>query len=88
MTSQFIRTVLVFVASGLALQAAEPRGIFATYAENRRQAVPNYITEDLLLLSYGMLLDDAIASTEQKTAYPEMKQLVEGLLKKDLAPAH
>ena len=50
--------------------------IFGQYADNRTHSTPNYITEDLLLVSYAMIADDAVAATEEKQAYPEIVNLV------------
>jgi hypothetical protein len=78
-----MRTIALLAVTAALLAAPRPaptaRGMFALYAENRDQGKPNYITEDFLLMTYGMLLDDAIAHFEEKVALPEMAAIVEGL---------
>lgn len=55
---------------------AAARGMFALYEENRAQQKPNYITEDFLLMAYGMLLEDGIRHLEEKVVLPEMTAIL------------
>ena len=58
---------------------SEQMGFFALYAQNREQAVANYITEDLLLLSYSMIRRQTLADTETQQLQPLLTRLLEGL---------
>jgi len=55
---------LVFVllagipVSGICLET--PKGMFELYEQNRTQGIPNYITEDFILLSYAMILNETV----------------------------
>jgi hypothetical protein len=72
-------SLLVAAALDASAPRNEPRGMFAIYAGNREQQRPNYVTEDFLLLSYSMILEEAVAGMEEKYAAPEMEKLVAGL---------
>src|SRR5260221_6033569 len=56
--------------------AGRPLGMFAVYEENRNQGIPNYITEDFLLLSYSMLVENAVTKSEESECYGQLQKLV------------
>jgi len=47
--------------------------------------MPNYITEDFILLSYSMLMDDTVTQLEETTLLPGFNRLVQGLIKQSRA---
>ena len=64
--------------------AAEPpaehtTGLFEVYALNRQEGVPNYVTEDLLLLSYGMIRTVVSRALERQQHIGAVGRIVEGL---------
>src|SRR6266404_2602964 len=76
------------LVSHVAMAAAEPaahKGMFDLYDANRREGVPNYITEDFVLLSYSMIVESSITSMEQNLAYPQLQKLVKALIEKSQA---
>ena len=56
-----------------------PRGMMALYEENRTRGIPNYITEDFMLLSYSMILNETITDLEEAILYPEFRNLIKVL---------
>ncbi len=54
-------------------------GLFDLYMKNRREQVPNYITQDLLLLSYNLIARRVIRDMENQEIAPGVTQLIEGL---------
>ena len=54
-------------------------GLFAVYEQNRQDGTPNYITEDLLLLSYGMIRVDVSRTRERERSVPEFQELIDAL---------
>ena len=68
--------------SGSAWAAGAPEGMFALYENNRTQGVPNYITEDFLLLAYCLVLNESVTEMEEKVLRPEFQGLVEAMIKK------
>ena len=83
------RSVCIWVVIGaLAIAgwavAAEPAaeqvgGLFEVYVRNRQQGIPNYITEDLLLLSYGMIRTAVSRALEREHHIGAVGRIVEGL---------
>ncbi len=71
------------VGAGVLLLSEKGRaasgGMFDLYEQNRNQGIPNYITEDFLVLAYCMTLNGAITDIEEKTLLPHFRSLVEGL---------
>jgi hypothetical protein len=65
-----------------------PRGMFGLYEQNRDKGIPNYITEDFILLAYGMVLNETVTEIEESLLYPEFKNLTDALIKKlnDMKP--
>ena len=64
--------------------AAEPpaehaAGLFEVYARNRQEGVPNYVTEDVLLLSYGMIRSAVSRALEREHHIGAVGRIVEGL---------
>ena len=53
--------------------------IFAVYEQNAREGVPNYITEDLLLVSYGLIRVHVSKAIERERYLPQLERLVAGL---------
>ncbi len=76
--------LMIFIAAAGSTAAGTPTGMFDLYEQNRKENIPNYITEDFLLLTYGMLLNDAVTHMEEAVLYPRFTALVEGLLKKEI----
>ena len=53
--------------------------IFGVYEQNERDGVPNYITEDLLLASYGLIRVHVAKAIERERYLPQLERLVAGL---------
>lgn len=58
---------------------APATGLFELYANNRTSGTPNYITPDLLLLTYSSMLDRAVAGVETQHWYPALRDAVQAL---------
>lgn len=54
-------------------------GMFDLYQQNRDQGIPNYITEDFLILAHSMIIDRALARLEKESLSPLFTSLVRGL---------
>lgn len=54
-------------------------GLFEVYERNRKEGVPNYVTEDLLLLSYGMTRVAVGRALERERHAPLVRELIAGL---------
>lgn len=68
------------------IAAAEPvepfvGGLFDLYAENRRDNIPNFITEDLLLLSYTLIERAATREMEEQEIIPGLGIFIDNLAK-------
>lgn len=82
--------ILVWLMTGILLMTGRPaeavtrptEGMFALYDQNRQKGIPNYITEDFILLAYSMVLGETITHMEEQILYPDFKGLVEGMLEK------
>ena len=59
--------------------AAYAPSIFSVYEQNAREGVPNYITEDLLLVSYGLIRVHVAKTIERERYLPQWERLVAGL---------
>jgi hypothetical protein len=55
------------------------QGLFEIYKENRSQGIPNYITKDLLLVSYSMVRNRVMKEVEIKQALPALKAVINNL---------
>ena len=69
----------VLLASALCGQlaaGAEPTGFFAFYERNRREQVPNYVTEDFLVRAYLLTLEAAVTEYEEEHAAPALRELL------------
>ena len=80
----FIWMVVVALAIPVWASAEEPpgehaTGLFDMYARNRQEGVPNYITEDLMLLSYGMIRTAVNRALEREHHVGAVGRIVEGL---------
>ena len=86
----FIRVAVigfVWIASTLQLpvgfaateNAFEGGGFYALYEENRREGIPNLITEDLLLQAYSMLRARQLVALEREQLLPALERTVEGM---------
>lgn len=53
--------------------------IFSVYEQNEREGVPNYITEDLLLASYGLIRVHVAKGIERERYLPQLERLTTGL---------
>lgn len=65
-------------------EVAETKGghapsIFSVYEQNEREGVPNYITEDLLLVTYGLIRVHVAKAIERERYLPQLQRLVTGL---------
>ena len=54
-------------------------GLFEVYERNRKEGVPNYITEDVLLLSYGMIRTAVSRAVEREHHIGSVGRIIEGL---------
>ena len=52
---------------------------FELYTDNSKQGIPNYITEDFLLLSYSLLRQKTVKSLEMQVLMPEFRKLLNSL---------
>ena len=80
----FIWVVIGGLATPGLAAAAEPpsehaMGLFEVYARNRQEGVPNYITEDVLLLSYGMIRTAVSRALERERHIEAVGRIIEGL---------
>ena len=77
----FLMAALVTAGSAIAAEpsAENAAGLFEVYARNRQEGVPNYVTEDLLLLSYGMIRTSMSRTLEREHHIPAVGRIVEGL---------
>ena len=70
-------------AAGWATAAESPAehaiGLFEVYARNRQEGVPNYVTEDVLLLSYGMIRRSVSRALERERHIGAVGRIIEGL---------
>ncbi|MCP4659931.1 MAG: DUF3160 domain-containing protein, partial [bacterium] len=57
----------------------EPEGMFELYEQNRERGIPNYVTEDFLLLAYSMLLNETMTEIEERHLAPRLRAFVEAL---------
>ncbi|RLC21459.1 MAG: hypothetical protein DRI57_02300 [Deltaproteobacteria bacterium] len=62
-----------------ASSSPEFRGMFELYEDNRSKGIPNYITEDFILLTYSMILNKTVTALEESVLYPEFKGLIHNL---------
>lgn len=69
--------MLVCAEVAPALPAAD--SVFGVYEQNRRLGRPNYITQDLLLVSYALIREQAWEETERSELLPAMTALFAGL---------
>ena len=76
--------ILVVTGNGLAEQ---PTGMFQLYDQNKTDGIPNYITEDFILLSYGMMVNTAVTRMEETVFLPALNDLVEKM-KNSLQASH
>ncbi len=54
-------------------------GLFEVYARNRQEGVPNYVTEDVLLLSYGMIRTAVSRALERERHVGAVGRILAGL---------
>ena len=54
-------------------------GMFDLYEANRKDGIPNYITEDFVLLAYSMALNEAVTLMEEQNLVPAFQAYVETL---------
>src|SRR5205823_14280175 len=57
-------------------------GMFDLYAANRHSGIPNYITEDFLLLAFSVVASEEITAMEETQCFPEFRKLVGRLSEK------
>jgi len=68
--------------TALAGSLPAPEGMFELYEQNRTQGIPNYITEDFILLAYCMILNETVTGLEETVLYPEFQGLINEMIKK------
>lgn len=73
--------VFAGVRTGEELPPLTAPGLYAVYENNRAQGIPNYVTEDFLLLNYSMIQQRQIAETELQRSLPVLKGVFGGLAK-------
>ena len=66
-------------AAGIFVDERFAPSIFAVYEDNRREGVPNYVTEDLLLVSYGLIRVSVGKSLERGRYLGQLEHLASGL---------
>ncbi len=75
--------ILWFAAAGVPADAdaeePRPQGMFELYQDNRLNGIPNYITEDFLVLSYLMMLERTVEQMEASRLAPAFSRLIERL---------
>ena len=54
-------------------------GMFELYEANRKEGIPNYITEDFVLLAYSMAINEAMTLMEEESLAPAFQTYVETL---------
>ncbi len=80
-TSTAIRGIcLLLMAAALALPcsgatAEAPWSMFDLYEENRKASIPNYITEDFLLLAHAMVARRTVTDLETRILIPSFTEL-------------
>ncbi len=67
-------------APAAAAPASRAESMFQLYEANRKEGIPNYVTEDFILLAYGMAVNETITDVEETVLLPRFRALVEGLL--------
>ena len=60
-------------------EEAPAPSIFSVYEQNEREGVPNYITEDLLLVTYSLIRVRVAKAIERERYLPQLERLVAGL---------
>ncbi|SLM27488.1 hypothetical protein MTBBW1_1020012 [Desulfamplus magnetovallimortis] len=83
----FFNMILVFPMKNSAASQNEtailrdiPKGMIGLYQENRKKGIPNYITEDFILLSHAMVINQSITMMEQDLILPAFKELMDSLI--------
>lgn len=74
-----LAAVCMLVCAGAALALPGADSVFGVYEQNRRLGRPNYITQDLLLVSYALIREQAWEETERSVLLPAMTALFTGL---------
>ena len=54
-------------------------GMFDLYEANRKEGIPNYITEDFVLLAYSMVINEAVTDLEEQNLLPAFQAYVKAL---------
>ncbi len=54
-------------------------GMFDLYEANRKEGIPNYITEDFVLLAYSMAINETVTLMEAQNLVPAFRAYVESL---------
>jgi hypothetical protein len=78
-----IASVLIIMSvagtPGYSLRNVGYAGMFDLYDANRREGIGNYVTEDFILLSYGMVYGTAVRQIEEKELLPKFRSLMDRL---------
>ncbi len=61
---------LLVLASALPAAAQSGQGLLGVYAENRREGLPNFVTEDLVLTGFALVQRHAQQRLEEQTLVP------------------
>jgi hypothetical protein len=67
------------VADASPHEAVYATGVFEVYERNKREGIPNYITDDVLLLSYSMIHREVGKALERERYTKTVRQLIDGL---------
>ena len=81
----FLILIMLVVGSFSVYAARAPQnlpaqGMFQIYQQNRDKGIPNYVTEDFILLAYSLTLSQAVTELEKKKLAPALAELVRRLL--------
>jgi len=72
-------SALTYAAPEQSAELVQRGGFYALYAENKRQGIPNYITEDFLLQAYSMVRARDLMSYEQEVLLPALEKTLNAL---------
>lgn len=82
-TGALVLFCLILLGCGTARAMVDkPEGMFDLYENNRELGVPNYITEDFIILAYCMVYSEFVTEFEERVLLPEFQLLVEKIMAK------
>jgi len=77
-----LASIVLVGGTALAGSLPAPEGMFELYEQNRTEGIPNYITEDFILLAYCMIVNEAVTELEETVLYPDFQELIDKLIEK------